>query len=208
MSSTFFDVSSRLAERFCRGDKAAFDALVSRHRSRVFHLVHRMTRDHEWAEEITDEIFLEMHRSLPSFKHQSSFSTWLHRVAVNVCLEHLRKARSESRLTEVPLHDDHGDVSANPIEVAMNRESAQRIADAMESLSEPHRTTVMLFYLKQLSCAEIAQVLRVPRGTVKTRLFYATRTLRDRLRAEETCAEGARERGPGVAGSSAGDAAG
>ena len=184
MSSVFFDASARLVERFCQGDKAAFDALVACHRQRVYTLVHRMTRDHERAEEITDEVFMETYRVLPSFRYQSNFSTWLHRVAINVCLEHLWSEKAKQRMAEVPLRGDDGTSLVDPVEMAMSRENARRIAEAIESLAEPQRTTVMLYYLKQLTCAEIAGVLGVPRNTVKTRLFHGTRALRDKLRAE------------------------
>lgn len=181
MSSTFFDASARLVERFCRGDEAAFDALVTYHRQRVYALVHRMTRDHERAEEITDEVFLETYRALPSFRYQSSFSTWLHRVAVNVCLEQLRSEKARKAMSEVPLRGDDEHLLVDPAEVALGRENARLIAEAIESLEEPQRMTVMLYYLKQLTCAEIAGVLGVPRNTVKTRLFHGTRLLRDKL---------------------------
>jgi len=184
VSSTFFDFSSRLVERFCRGDKAAFDVLVAHHRQRILELVSRMTGDHEWAEEITDEVFLETYRALPGFQRRSAFTTWLHRVAVNVCLEHLRKRRSDPRLTEVPLHDGHETVTENPVDIAMSREQAQLIAAAIDSLPEAQRTTVALYYLKQLNCGEIAEALRVPRNTVKTRLFHGTRALRDKLKVD------------------------
>jgi RNA polymerase sigma-70 factor (ECF subfamily) len=184
VSSTFFDFSSRLVKRFCRGDKAAFDVLVAYHRQRVLELVSRMTGDREWAEELTDEVFLEAYRALPGFQHRSTFTTWLHRVAVNVCLEHLRKRRSNPGLTEVPLHDGHGAVSENPVDMAMSREQAQLITAAIDSLPEAHRTALALYYLKQLSCNEIAEILRVPRNTVKTRIFHGTRALRDKLKAD------------------------
>lgn len=181
MSSTFFDASARLVERFCRGDEAAFDALVACHRPRVYVLVHRMTRDHERAEEITDEVFMEAYRALPSFRYQSSFSTWLHRVAVNVCLEQLRREKARRGMAEVPLRADDECYLVDPVEMALSRENARLIAEAIESLEGPQRMTVMLYYLKQLTCAEIAGVLGIPRNTVKTRLFHGTRVLRDRL---------------------------
>ncbi len=121
MSSVFFDASARLVERFCQGDKAAFDALVACHRQRVYAVVHRMTRDHERAEDITDEVFLEAYRCLPSFRYQSNFSTWLHRVAVNVCLERLRSEKGKRRMAEVPLRGDDGIPLVDPVEMAMSK---------------------------------------------------------------------------------------
>jgi RNA polymerase sigma-70 factor (ECF subfamily) len=183
VSSTFFDFSSRLVERFRRGDRAAFDDLVAYHRQRVLELIFRMTRDHEWAEEITDEVFLETYRALPTFQRRSAFSTWLRRVAINVCLQHLRKRRSASGIAEVPLHEAIGCLAENPVDMAISREQVQIIATAIDSLPEAQRLTLVLYYFKQLGCSEIAAATRVPRNTVKTRLYHGTRALRDKLRA-------------------------
>lgn len=182
MPTTLWDGSARLVERFYQGDRTAFDDLFRRHRQRVFDLVLRMTGDPDLANDITIDVFVEAYRTLPTFRGRSSFATWLHRVAVNVCLEHLRRARN--RLTEVPLSEDAASPAESPAEVAVTNELVAQITEAIGSLPSPHRITVELFYLEGMSCREIAARLGIPRNTVKTRLFYATRALRAKLMPE------------------------
>ena len=176
-------LDAQLIKRFRGGEATAFDALVLRHRQRVFRLVYRMTGDADWAEDITVEVFLEAYLSLPGFQQRSQFNTWLHRLAVNVCLEHIRHRKAKRYLTEEPLDSQHIASPGNPADAAMNRDLAQRITAAMQDLPECHRAAVVMYHLENLSCAEIAEILGISRNTVKTRIFYGTRVLRDLLRA-------------------------
>jgi len=178
-----FDDDASLVTRVQQGDISAFDTLVSRHRSRVYRLAHRMTRDREAAEDVTVEAFCEAYRAIGRFKPRAKFTTWLHRVAVNVCLEHLRRKRAKHLLVEVEL-DPNTPAADDTWELVLTRDLADRAIRAIEELPETHKAPVSMFYLKQLSCAEIAETLGIPRNTVKTRIFYATRTLRDRLAAD------------------------
>ena len=178
------DADFQLVDRFSEGDAAAFDALVERHKQRVFNLVYRMTGDREWAEEITIDVFLETYLSLPSFNKRAKFGTWLHRLAVNVCLEHIRRKKAKRQLEEVPLKEEEVAAPVSPAEIAMTNQLAEQVVRAMQTLPDVHRAAITMFYLEERSCAEIAEILGIPRNTVKTRLFYGTRTLRDQLRAK------------------------
>jgi len=181
---------SELVERFRSGRADAFDALFSRHRRRVFDLACRMTGDSDWAEDITVDIFLEAYLSLPRFRFQARFSTWLHRIAVNVCLEHIRRRKAQARLAQESADNCEHPSAVDPSDIAMSRELAERITAALQALPDVHRVTIMMFYLEQRTCAEIARMLNIPRGTVKTRIFYGTRMLRDRLTAEGILSDG------------------
>jgi len=175
---------SRLIESFRKGDAAAFDALVERHKQRVFNLLYRMTGDRERAEDITVDVFLETYFSLPGFKQKAKFTTWLHRLAVNVCLEHLRRKKAKRQLEETSLEEGEAKAVSSPAELVITKELAERIIGAIQVLPETHRAAITMFYLEGRSCAEIAEILDIPRNTVKTRIFYATRVLRDRLQDE------------------------
>ena len=175
----------QLIERFRQGDSYAFDALVGRHKERIFNLAYRMTGDADWAEDITVEVLLEVYASLPQFKNRAKFSTWLHRLAVNVCLEHLRARRSYPQPGGEPLEKYEAPASADPAEIAMNRDLAQHIAHAMQALPEAQRLAVIMYYLEERSCAEIAEILQIPLGTVQSRLARGRRLLRDELVADE-----------------------
>ena len=182
MSFLAFDSDAALVTRAQQGETSAFDALVSRHRSRVYRLAYGMTRDREAAEDITVEAFCEAYRAISRFEPRAKFTTWLHRVAVNVCLEHLRRKRAKRLLTEVEL-DPNTPSKNNICELVITRDLARRAMQAIEELPETHRVPITMFYVEQLSCAEIARSLHIPRNTVKTRIFYGTRALRDRLEA-------------------------
>jgi len=177
-------MDSEAVDRFLGGDERAFDALVQRHRQRIFDLVYRMTNDRDWAEDITVEVFVEVFRSLPKFQKKAKFGTWLHRIALNVCLENIRQRKAKKYVPEVPLEEAELASVSDPAQSAARGDSAARVMAAMQTLPEVHRAAVTMFYLEERSCAEIAEILHIPRNTAKTRIFYATRVLRDNLRAQ------------------------
>ena len=177
-------MDSEAVDRFLGGDERAFDALVQRHRQRIFDLVYRMTNDRDWAEDITVDVLVEVFRSLPKFQKRAKFSTWLHRVALNVCLQSIRQRKARKYLAEVPLEEAELAAVPDPAQSAGGDDSTTRVMAAMQTLPEVHRAAVTMFYLEERSCAEIAEILNIPRNTAKTRIFYATRVLRDNLRAQ------------------------
>jgi len=176
------DSDAALVARAQQGDARAFDTLVFRHRSRIYRLAYGMTRDREAAEDVTVEAFCEAYRAIGRFEPRAKFTTWLHRVAVNVCLEHLRRKRAKHLLVEVEL-DPSIPASDDTSELVLTRDLACRAMQAIAELPETHRVPISMFYLEQLSCTEIARSLNIPRNTVKTRIFYGTRVVRDRLDA-------------------------
>jgi len=181
---TLLDRDLGLVNRFLEGDKRAFDALVERHRRRVHELAYRMTCDHDWAEDITVDVFVEAYQSLARFRGAATFRTWLHRVAVNVCLEHLRRRKAKRQVEEFPLE---GQEIASPdtvLDQVASRELAERVMRAVQALPPAQRAAIVMFYIKGFSQAEIARILRIPKNTVKTRIFYGTRAVRDCLEAE------------------------
>jgi RNA polymerase sigma factor (sigma-70 family) len=177
-------VDTQLIDRFRAGDDAAFDELVQHHKQRIFTLIYRMTGDRDWSEDITVEVFLEAFSSLPRFRQDAKFATWLHRLAVNVCLEQLRLKKAKRQVLETSLGEIQQLESPNPAQAMLQRELADQVLGAMQILPEAHRAAMALFYLEERSCAEIAEILSLPRGTVKSRIYHATRQLRDKLRAD------------------------
>jgi len=177
------DIDLRLIERFARGDQAAFDALVSRHRRAVFNLVHRMVGDREAAEDVTVEVFFQAYLSLPGFRRQAKFGTWLHRIAINVCLQHLRRPRIKQASAEVPLIEGQLPLGRDIAELILSRGSVAQVIAAMQELSSTQRAAVIMHYLDGRAFAEIAEILEIPTNTAKTRVFHGTKALRDKLRA-------------------------
>ena len=159
-----------LVRRFLSGDRAAFAALVERHERRVYNLALRMTGREEDARDATQDAFLTVLRKLSSFRGESAFTTWLHRVTVNACYDLLRKRQRQPLLeragaedrpaTEPPPVPDHADASDLSIDV-------QR---ALLEVPQHFRVVMILHDVRDLPQEEVAQILGVPVGTVKSRL--------------------------------------
>ena len=185
-----------LVERCLGGDEEACEALVRRYQDRVFSLVYRIIGGTDQVEDIAQEAFLKAFRSLKSFRGGSSFYTWLYRITVNTALNALR---SQGRRQEASLEDLGGleflvDPDAGPAESAARRQLASRVREAIDQLDEQYRTIVYLRELEDLSYEEIAEVVELPVGTVKSRLFRARQHLKELL--EDLLPALARERGP------------
>jgi RNA polymerase sigma-70 factor, ECF subfamily len=168
-----------LLRRLRSGSRAAFEALMDRHERRVYNLALRMLGDPTEAEDAAQEIFVEVHRSLPGFKGNSRLDTWIHRIAVNVCLQRRRK-RS---LPTVGMPDEELLVcpDGDPYQAAARGELQSVVAAALERLPESQRDVVVLHGIQGLSYAEVAAALDCPVGTVKSRLSTAFRRLRTLL---------------------------
>jgi RNA polymerase sigma-70 factor (ECF subfamily) len=181
--------------RAARGDQDAFTSLVDRHGSRVFSLALRIMRnDREAAADMTQEVFLRAFRGLGEFAGGSRFSTWLHRIAVNVCVTEQRKRRALKRTgrtlsLDAPVFGDAEDGlriepvarDADPAASVSSRELDVRLRAAVDELPDDMRIIVTLRDLQDLSYEEIAETLDVPIGTVRSRLHRARATLRLRL---------------------------
>ena len=165
--------------RRCRaGDEEAFAALFHQYKNLVYRTAYLMLDNADDAEDVLQEVFLQVHRSLSTFEpSKGAFTTWLYRITVNHCLSRRRKRHllfvslekvSPLALTEHPSSQDRLE----------NEEAIQR---ALSRLSEKLRTVVILRYYLELSYAEIAQTLNIPVGTVKSRLDLALKTLRQEL---------------------------
>ena len=178
--------------RAAAGDDAAFRELYLRHRSDVARLVYRMLGAPGAADldDVVQEVFFQVHRSLRDFRGQSKFSTWLHRVTVNVVLMHRRSARSRPMYAEEAAHDRTADDAAVlPDEDAARRERVRAFSRLLSRLADKKRIVYVLHELEGMAPQEIAQVVGAPVLTVRTRLFYARRELEAMLRQEPSLAQ-------------------
>ena len=162
------------------GQGEAFGVLVERYERAVYHLAVRTLRDGEEAKDATQEAFFKAFRALRTFRPGAKFSTWIFTIVYRVCCDRLARRKRYSG-DELP---DRADPSAGPQEQAESADEARRLRAAIDALPEKYRTAITLFHLQNKHYEEIAQVLDLPLGTVKTHLFRAKDLLRKAL--EET----------------------
>jgi RNA polymerase sigma-70 factor (ECF subfamily) len=174
----------RLIERCRAGDEQACEELVRQYQDRVFALIYRITGDAERVEDIAQEVFLRAFRSLKKFRGGSSFYTWLYRITVNTTLNALRASsrRQETSLEALDGLEGPVDPGADPVEAAAHRQVARRVKEAIDQLDEQYRAIVYLREIQGLSYEEIAEVVALPVGTVKSRLFRARQNLKELLK--------------------------
>lgn len=174
-----------LVQRAKRGDQAAFEQLVRDNEKRIYNLVLRMVGNPEDALDLSQEAFLNAWKGLSSFKGDSSFSTWLYRLASNACLDFLRSKKRRQNTTVSPLSlDDEeapplpADERHQPQELLERKERAQALHRALDALPDHHRQVLVMRELSGLSYQEISDVLELDMGTVKSRLTRARLALK------------------------------
>jgi RNA polymerase sigma-70 factor (ECF subfamily) len=175
----------RLIARASAGDTGAFRQIYERHRQDVARLVYRMIGPRSEIEDVIQEVFVQVYKSLKDFRGQSKFTTWLHRVTVNVVLMHRRAARSRPIFTDEPPAEAalrSGDVS--PDEDFERRERMRAFGRLLERLADKKRIVFVLHELEGIPPGEIAKIVAAPVLTVRTRLFYARREIEAMLREE------------------------
>jgi RNA polymerase sigma-70 factor (ECF subfamily) len=179
----------RLIARAAAGETAAFRTLYERSRSDVARLVYRMLGARSDLEDVIQEVFIQAYKSLKDFRGQSKFSTWLHRVTVNVVLMHRRSARSRPVFADEPPGDPvlrSADLA--PDEDAERRERMRAFSRLLDRLAEKKRIVFVLHELEGMAPADIANIVGAPVLTVRTRLFYARRELESMLGEEPALA--------------------
>ncbi len=170
---------------YCRtGDKQAFRAIFIQHREHVARVVYRMLGPSADLEDLIQEVFVQVFRSLKDFKAESKFSTWLHRVTVNVVLMHRRHAKSRPVFDVLPLLDSADEQRPKADEEFARHERIAAFYRLLNRLTEKKRTVFILHEIEGLSPTEIASTVNAPALTVRTRLFYARRELALLLKEE------------------------
>ena len=180
-----------IVQRVQTGDVAAFDQLILKYRERVYAMVYNMTANREDAADLTQDAFIKAFQSINRFQGQSSFFTWLYRIAINSALTHLRRNKLRSFFSFDKVHEDAKvaevinqltDKKDVDREVFVN-ELQEKLNEAMLKLSIPHRTVVTLFEIDGLSHEEIAEIMNCSVGTVRSRLHYAKQLLQAELQS-------------------------
>lgn len=163
------------------GDSDAFGELVRQYENKVYHLALRMCADEEDAADVAQEAFLSAWRGLPNFRGDSGFATWLYRLTSNAAIDHLRrvkKQRGDVSLDDEETAFDAVDSGPTPHQAAESRELERAVAEGLRLLSDEHRSVLVLREVRLLSYEEIARVLQLDLGTVKSRISRARNSLR------------------------------
>jgi RNA polymerase sigma-70 factor (ECF subfamily) len=169
------DLDSTLVARCLSGEDAAWEELVRQHTRRVYGICYRFTGKDSAAQDLTQDVFLRVFRALGGFRSsEGSFATWLTRLTRNLLIDHYRRTRNE-RVTDsieeqLPRMEEGFVASSRPDSVLAGREASELLQGALKRLSPELRETIILRDLQEMEYREIAQVLGIPEGTVKSRL--------------------------------------
>jgi len=174
-----------LVERSREGDTRAFDALVEKYTPKLYGLVYHMTSNREDTNDILQDVFAKAYRALKRFRGKSSFYTWIYSIATNMTLNFLKKRNRRRTMSlddvDLGIENDRDFIEmtskSDPVREANISELQQRLNMAMQKLSVDHRTVVTMFDIQAMPHAEIAKILGISEGTVRSRLFYAHRQL-------------------------------
>jgi RNA polymerase sigma-70 factor, ECF subfamily len=178
---------SELINQFNNGNEQAFTELIERYQHKVYNTSFRMLGNHEDALDLAQESFIKVYQNLNRFKFNSSFSTWLFKITSNLCRDKLRK--KQHILTTYSMSEDKINKKAmeniekadNPENISISRQLSISIQEKIDQLSPKHKTVFVLREFEGLSYEEIAAVLEISVGTVKSRLSRARRSLREDL---------------------------
>jgi RNA polymerase sigma-70 factor (ECF subfamily) len=185
------DPEESLVSRCLHGDEAAWEELVRQHTRRVYGLCYRFTNSGQEAQDLTQEVFLRIFRTLRTFHStEGSFGTWLTRVTRNLLIDHYRRTRQE-RVTDsiegqFPIIEEAGaSASARPDQAVAGREASEILQATLQKLSPDLREAVILRDLQEMEYREIAEVLQIPEGTVKSRINRGRAELARHLRKQK-----------------------
>ena len=180
---------SALIARFQSGDLGAFDLLYHRHRDRIHGVVLSVISNPEDAQDLTQEVFLKAYQHLVTFKRASQFYSWLYRIAINCCIDHMRRQSKHHALIDEAFCDESFYCEPVNLLVALERdEFHSQLHAALPALTPNQRTVFVLRYKEDLPLKAIARRLGRSIGTVKAHLFHARRTLHHQLLPYFQCA--------------------
>jgi len=191
-SQADFRKDTELINAFKKGDTGAFHELVLKYEGRVYNHCLRLVNDEEESFDLTQEVFLKVFRKIKNYEHTYAFYTWLYRITVNSCIDYMRRKKRTVQSVSLSMHShedgmdsgreqDIPDTKFTPTGQFEKNELSAHLNEALEQLSEKLRVILVLKEMEGFSYEEIAEILGVSRGTVKSRLFRARERLKELL---------------------------
>jgi RNA polymerase sigma-70 factor, ECF subfamily len=192
------DAERELLNKAKKGDVEAFEQLIEGCQKKVFNIALRMIGNYEDASELAQEVFIKIFKSIKNFREDSLFSTWVYKVTTNICIDELRRRKNRKviSLDEEIITQDGSisrqveDLSPTPQMQVEKKELKKIVNEAIKELSEEHRAMIIMREIQGFSYEEIAQILKCPEGTVKSRINRARNQLRQILKDEMELLDG------------------
>lgn len=178
-----------LIDRALEGDQQAYKEILTRYRNPLYNLLYRMVHNKMETEDLVQEAFIKAFASLASFNDEYAFSTWLYKIAINNCIDHFRKKKLKTFSLDKPISSKDGEIrrefpdpSYRPDKTLLSKEKDKLIEEAIQNLPEKYRISIVLRHNEDKSYEEISQILNIPLGTVKARIFRAREMLKRQLK--------------------------
>jgi RNA polymerase sigma factor (sigma-70 family) len=172
---------NEIVNRILKKDLRAFELLVNQYEKLVFFVIHRLVQDKQNKEDICQEVFIKIHRSLPSFRFQSKLSTWIARIAYLTAVNYVKSTKKRSP-NEYPENiDKYYFTDDNPEREMIKKNTAAYVNELIAQMPHQYRTVLTLYHLSEFSLSEIHQITGMPEGTVKSYLFRARKLLKEKL---------------------------
>jgi RNA polymerase sigma-70 factor (ECF subfamily) len=180
-----------LVSKALQGDQKAFAELMARHRGPLYNLLFNMVHNREEAEDLVQEAFMKAFGALGSFNKEFAFSTWLYKIAINTTIDHLRKKKLQTYSMDKPMQSKEGELKREYADIdtstdndVLSTEKSSLISRAIAELPPHYREAIILRHSEEKSYEEIAEITKVPLGTVKARIFRAREILKHKLKGK------------------------
>jgi RNA polymerase sigma-70 factor (ECF subfamily) len=183
------DQEKILIQKCKNGDIHSFELLIESYQSKVFNIAYRMLGNAEDASDVAQEVFLKIFKSISTFKEEASLSTWIYRIATNVCLDEIRKRKKENIISmnsTIQLEDGELNIQMEttdprPDEILEEKELRDEVKDAIGCLKDEHKIVIILRDINGFSYEDISNILNCPLGTIKSRINRARNSLKNIL---------------------------